>query len=169
MSARMKLKALRQRAKNSMASTEAIREAKPKTDFKLEPQAPAPKAKPKPKNSTFVEAIFKEELLALYGAGYFVPRWTVKERTLAMRLLKDYGEELTEKAVRFFVKDWPNLVARSRGKVKGAPNVAFMWGARHMVFGEVQGGAINCAKADPKVDKKNSDEYKESNDSDIGW
>lgn len=175
---RAKLSALRAKATQSIARTQEVHEVvEQKREAKQEARAalkleepPAPVEKPtKPVSSVEVEGWFREELFTLYGLGYMTSRWTVKERTLAKKLLDTYGAELTERAVRYFVRDWPSLVARSNGKVKGAPNIGFMWGARAMVFGEVQGAAINAAKASPKADRKNADEYRESDDANIGW
>lgn len=79
--------------------------------------------------------------------------WTGKEAALSKRILEAYGAELTERGVEHLFAEWPSM--RSGGKVRGTPSVAFLWGARTLIFGELEMWEVH-GKADPK----NADEWK---------
>ncbi len=168
---RIKLAALRQKA---AAQAEATRQVRAEVEVKreerkatqsvaqplvLEPSAP----KAKPVTATQVEAWFKAGLQELYGPAFVVSRWTVKEKSLAKRLLEDYGSDLVEKAVKSYCQDWDKLVKRSRGRLNGAPTFGLFWAMRNEIFGSVQVGKRQVAA-------KNSDEYTDDDGSpDAGW
>jgi hypothetical protein len=110
-----------------------------------------------------VERWFKEELSELFGADFIVPKWTVKQNTLAKRLLTDYGSDLTEAAVRQFCKGWRDLVKGSRGRISGSPTISLLWSMRERIYAEVQNGK-------KMVLPVNSDEYRDDDGSpDAGW
>ena len=175
-----KLRALRALAQKSIKTTQEVKKGRKKkrktgqtkalqtvsfSELKLEP----PKSKPKFKNSTWIKDLFDQALFKLYGDGFRTPYWGAKERSLAMRLIKQYVEELCEKAVAHFVASWPDYIANSRGKLRGMPNISLLWGMQSQVFGDIQGSAINC-KGESKLTKNlKSDEYSDNNDSEAGW
>lgn len=112
-------------------------------------------------NAADVERWLREGTVALYGPKFVVPRWTVKQRTLAKNLLLAYGEELVERAVEYYCQTWRDRVNKSRGRITGAPTINLLWAMREVVFAEVQVG--------PKVEPKNADEYRQDGSPDSGW
>ena len=165
---REKLAALRARVVAKAAETKAVKvevEAK-RVVMRREP-APMQLIAPErvhPVKASSVEQWFKEELKELYGADFIVPKWTVKQNTLAKRLLTDYGSDLTEAAVRQFCKGWRDLVKGSRGRISGSPTISLLWSMRERVFADVQNGKKSAALP------VNSDEYRADDGSpDEGW
>ena len=108
-----------------------------------------------------VERWLRDGTIALYGAKFVVPRWTVKQRTLAKNLLLAYGEDLVERSVEHYCQTWKDRVSKSRGRITGAPTISLLWAMREVVFAEVQVG--------PKVEPKNADEYRQDGSPDSGW
>lgn len=114
----------------------------------------------KPKASD-VERWLREGTAAIYGPKFIVPRWTVKQNALAKRLLDDYGAELVKKAVDHYCQTWQDRVKQSRGRITGAPTISLLWAMREVVFAEAQVG--------PKVEPRNTDEYRKDDSPDSGW
>lgn len=169
MSGRMKLGALKRKVNDVQKRTVEIREEKKKKKasrgkFKLEPVKKV--AKEKKVNSTNVHEWFSAELKKMFGDGFVVSRWTVPQKKLAKELLGIYGDELTEKAVVYFCADWGNIVEGSRGSIAGAPNINLLWAMRERIFACVQNGEIAGKK---HIAPKNTDEYTESDDPEVGW
>ena len=108
MSGRAKLAALRAKVKKSRDRTETVR--KEQVAKRASRPKPKPKAESKPVekkiNSVDVEGWFRAGIFELYGNKFIVPPWTVKQRSLAKKLLGIYGPDLTEKAVKLFCEDW---------------------------------------------------------------
>jgi hypothetical protein len=120
--------------------------------------------RPKPVNTVDVERWFREGIFALYDRPLILSRWGVKERALAKKLLKTYGDDLTKRTVEHFCREWPDLLKRSRGRISGVPTVMLLWAMRDSVFSDVQLGAVKPA------DPARTDEYREDEDSpDAGW
>lgn len=173
MTGRSKLKALKAKAKASKEATDKAR---------VESQERRSKRKPPPKvgteeyeaatyrsrkrvSATHVEAWFRESLFDLYGRKFVIPKWTMKQKTLAKRLLEAYGGDLVREAVDHFFKTWDNMVANSKGKLTGAPTVSLLWGMRERVFADVQNKGRKAGVA-----RKDTDEFREDGDSpDVGW
>lgn len=179
-----KLQRLRNLAKNKQAETQQIHDeqvakrAKRKKTKPVEPMLVQPEpVEPPPKkvNSVDVEKWMRQGIYDLYGKRFIIPRWNVKQRTLAKKLLQIYGADLTEKAVKYYCDDWANLVQRSKGKIYGAPTINLLWGMRETIFAQVQNAELmnrqNSTLADEKQSKVNSDEYNAENDKSkgLGW
>ena len=117
-------------------------------------------------NATAVEGWFKDGIRKLYGDNFVIPYWTVKQKTLAKRLLGIYGEDLVRDAVEHYCSNWPKMVQESRGRIKGAPTINLLWSIREWMFAEVQ----EAGKANAQLSPKNSDEFIEEEKSPtIGW
>ena len=167
---RVKLAALRQKVTAQAEATRQVRaevEAKREQRKAAQPIAPplvleAPVLKQDKPNATQVEAWFKEGLRELYGPTFVVARWTVKEKSLAKRMLEDYGSDLVHKAIISYCQDWDQLVNRSRGRLNGTPTFGLFWAMRNEIFGSVQVGKRQVAA-------KNSDEYTDDGSPDAGW
>lgn len=166
-----KLRRLRDRAAASKARTAAASKARGERRAKRKGRVPVlPEEMPsddKPINSTDVKRWFDEGVLKLRGSNWVIPSWTVKERSLAKRILADYGPELTEKAVAHFCSTWEATCRRSNGRLVGDPSVNLLWAMRTQVFPVVQG-------AKP-LDAKNADEHdaamveSDTPDDEVGW
>ena len=164
MSGRKKLSLLRAKVKGSLEKTQQV---KVEVAEKRQQRPSRKKQLPSPTNSKTVERWFREEIQALYGRRFLVAAWAVKERTLAKKVLAEYGEDLAEKGVRHFCKIWPDMVKKSRGRLRGQPTMGFLYAARHSIFSEVQLIELNgTAETEDPVD---SDEYRESDDPALGW
>lgn len=166
MSARKKLSALRRKAKASIQKTQETKvEVSRKRSARPKVKAPSRDVAPQI-NSKTVERWFQEEIRELYGPRLLVSAWAVKERTLAKKMLKEYGEDLAEKGVRHFCQVWPDMVGKSKGRLRGQPTMAFLWAARHTIFSEVQLLELGQnAGASPS----GSDEFKSNDDPVEGW
>ena len=117
-----------------------------------------------PSNSTDVERWFRVGLADLVGAGYIVPKWTVKQRKLAKDLLGIYGRDLVKSAVEYYCSNWNEMVQHSRGRLSGAPTVNLFWSMRERIFAEVQNGKTVI------VAPKNRDEFRSDDGSpESGW
>ena len=165
---REKLLALRKKAMESKARTEAVREDRvaKKAKRKAPPRVSEMTASQRRRktNSTHVEAWFREGLFDLYGKRFVVPQWTIKQKKLAKSLLEIYGEALVNEAVAHFCKTWDNVVGNSNGRLSGSPTINLLWGMRERVFGDVQN------KGRKIESRKNSDEFKgDSGAPDVGW
>lgn len=133
-----------------------------KKEIRLTSQ-PAPKEKPI--NSIDVEGWFRVGVRGLYGDSFIISPWTVKQRSLAKKLLTVYGPDLTRDAVEMFCSGWRSLVKNSRGRISGAPNVSLLWGMRERIYADVQ----NKGK-EKSMDPMNRDEFQEESSSPkIGW
>lgn len=158
----------RKRAEDGHKRKEEKREAKAlleKPTPSVEELAALRAMKPKKVNARDVERWFNEALLTMYGSAFITPRWGTKEWSLAKELLRDYGPDLVGKAVTYICEQWDDLVERSRGKLRGSPNIALLWGMRAMVFGELQDTRKRKSKRG-----KNSDEFnKDTKSPDVGW
>ena len=170
MSGKKRLLALRQRVKKANQRTlETREEVRAKRASRRRPQAQPDEVFERPKrpaNSTTVYGWLKGELKAKYGQGFIIPDWSVKQKTLAKKILNTYGEDLTKEAVEHFVSNWDGYVEGSRGRLKGVPNINLFYGMREMVFGEVQTKHIKKTKT--KDSDEHSDESAE-NAPNVGW
>lgn len=155
------------------AEVEQKREERKVEPFSRRPPAPvltlvpveAETARVAPKRAVTahaVEAWFKSGLVELFGPSFVVPKWTVKQKTLAKWLLEQYGPELTEKGVSYFFENWNGLVKSSRGRLSGAPTVNLLWAMRERIFADVQSGK-------KQVDPANKDEFRKDDSPDSGW
>jgi DNA-binding PadR family transcriptional regulator len=81
------------------------------------------------------EEVFASKLLSF---GFERQAWGGKERGLIGRLIGIYGQELVGAAISWLFENWGELVANSRGKLRGAPSVAVLWSWREVAFAEVQ-------------------------------
>lgn len=168
MSGRKRLSALRRRA--SVVKTETAKTHEEVTEKRAAKRKPKLAevvklaVKVKQINSTNVEQWFRDGVWALYGKKFIIPSWTVKQRTLAKRLLTAYGPELTKDAVDLLCSGWRSMVSKSRGRLSGAPTVNLLWGMRERVYADVQ----NKGKEEGRPE--NSDEYHEDDGgNDVGW
>lgn len=160
---RAKLEALRQRVVSQAEQTKQVRA---EVEAKREERKATQSVAREPVNkitSTQVEKWFAEGVRGIYGPSFVIARWTVAQRTLAKRLLDEYGADLVEKAIISHCKGWEAMVKRSRGRLVGAPTLGLFWSMRETVFAEVQVGKRQVAA-------KNSDEYTDDDGSpDAGW
>jgi hypothetical protein len=172
MSGRKRLSVLRRKVRKVKEETQKthteVTEKRAKAKAKAKPAKPEgvvhelPK---KPINSVDVEQWFRNGIWDLYGTKFIIPSWTVKQRTLAKKLLGVYGPSLTKKAVELLCSDWKKMVRNSRGRLSGAPTVNLLWGMRERIYADVQNEGIKDSVA-----PENSDEYRESGDNnDVGW
>lgn len=125
-------------------------------------QVEKPKRVGKSVNASAVEDWFRYGLSALFGQTFIVPKWTVKQKTLAKWMLEQYGPELTQAGVVYFCDNWNNLVRSSRGRLSGAPTVNLLWAMRERIFADVQSGK-------KQVDPANKDEFRKDDSPDSGW
>jgi hypothetical protein len=170
MDAKRKLSALRKKVRLSVERTQSVHtdvvDSRERKKLKLEPAPKIAPKPPKPVNATDVERWMREGILELYGDSFIIAKWTVKQKTLAKKLLSIYGAKMTETAVRMYCKEWPEMVANSNGRVKGQPTINLLWALKDRVFAEVQGADAFHTK----ISKKNSDEFVEDDGTpDIGW
>lgn len=95
--------------------------------------------------------------------------WTWKEKNPAERMLKLYGSELTKQAIFWLCDNWKVMLERSDGKLIGAPNINFLWGAREMIMPDVKEGKklIRKRKKKHMVGEYNEDRAKEAPK--VGW
>ena len=158
---------LRQKAKASIQKTKETKvEVAKKRASRPKVKAPV-RDVPSPTNSKTVERWFQEEIRDLYGPRLLISAWAVKERTLAKKMLKEYGEDLSEKGVRHFCKSWPDMVSKSKGRLRGQPTMAFLWAARHTIFSEVQ--LLELGHKAGSTSPADTDEYQASDDPAAGW
>jgi hypothetical protein len=98
-----------------------------------------------------------------YGQDFLVGVWSSAHMRQARNLLDMYGEDVTRKAVEYFVVHWEDMMDQSNGRLSGVPTIALLvsMSMRDWVFGQVQ--AMEKGKKTRssvrKVDRKNSDEY----------
>ncbi len=170
MSGKKRLLALRQKVKKANQRTLEVREEvrirrAGRQRRQVDPSEGTERPK-RPANSTTVYGWLKGELKAKYGQGFIIPDWSIKQKTLAKKILNTYGEDLTKEAVEHFVLNWDGYVEGSRGRLKGVPNINLFYGMREMIFGEVQTKHIEKKKA--KDSDEHSDESAENAPS-VGW
>lgn len=109
-------------------------------------------------NATTIRGWFLERLQQKYGAGYMAGSWTIPQRTLAKRLLKDYGEEMVARAVTYMFDEWEAMVRGSKGRLRGEPTINLLWGMREQIIGDIQ--RKDARKDQTRVDARTHDEYK---------
>lgn len=170
MSARKSIAQLAAVMERSRAKTLQARERKDKKrearkrgdvpSFSLCVQAPDECGQTRPAviNSTTVSEWFKAGLKRLYGDDYEPSKgktwWTIAERALAQRMLKQYGPEVVEKAVAWFCDNWKQMVEEGRGRLRGTPNIRLMWGMRDWVIAPYVAGEIPTVGRAPEPEKK---------------
>jgi hypothetical protein len=104
--------------------------------------SPAPeKQKRGEPTATDVEAWFREAIIGRFG-DVSVGRWAIRDKAHARDMLRDYGPELTERAVRFFAATYDG---------DGLPGIRLLYALRDKVFGQLQRGGAG--------DRKHADEY----------
>lgn len=129
---------------------------------------PNPPAKPKkrtkkPAPTVALEKLMVECIRVEFGEGVITKKWGVKERSLAKKLIETYSTELTEKVIKGFVAEWPNMLRQSRGRIYGLPTINFLWGAQDRFFGAAQ---LNQS---PQSSPANIDEYRVMDETDDDW
>lgn len=162
-----------QRRKRVLRNVKTGKMAPPRVEEMREWGLSSPDPKPKKKaNSADVERWFREALFELKGRKYVISQWSGKQKATANRLLKTYGDELVEKAVKLFVESWPQRMARSRGRLYGEPTIMLLYGMRDEIFAEAQEVTTKPAVYVPNMRSKHSDEYDENaskDESKVGW
>lgn len=93
--------------------------------------------KEKAVNSVTIHGWFREQLVKRHGSGYPRSSWAAKQRTLAMGILKQYGEKMTYDLIVHMFDRWDDLCAQSRGKLTGVPTIELLWGMRERLVGEI--------------------------------
>lgn len=130
--------------------------------------------------STDVENWFREGIEDNYGATITLPPenrwWRPKEKSLAKKLLEEYGPELVKKAVLYLCENWEKMVEGSGGKLQGMPTIEFLWGARARIVPDAERGReYKVSPAKPKLSDNNvlrhdAAEYsKKSRRIGVGW
>jgi len=109
----------------------------------------AKKKENRPKSATDVEIWFKLGITKLAGQEIIISEWSLKEKTLAKKLLNAYKPELVEKAVEYMCDNWEML---KRKGLYGVPNVSLLYGMRHTIFSAIQVESV-------VMNKKDSDEF----------
>lgn len=123
--------------------------------------------------SNDVREWFRAELVNSYGDKLTLPPekewWTLKERSLAKKLLNSYGRDLVQRALAHLCDNWDRWVAESEGRLSGIPTIGYLWTFRERIFAAVQG--INPSKPVRKRKKKDFGEYQPSAEPavGIGW
>lgn len=170
MSAKKRLKELRNSVSESVKKTKEIHHEKSKAKgSNLVLTAPkVKKAKTKKVSASILREAMKKKMIEIYGSSLRLPYWGVKENTLAKKLIDIYGLDLAIRGVEFFVEDWANLCRQSRGRVKGVPTINFLWSAQGQIFGDLQASEINFTRS-AQSSPANSDEFKETEDKEVGW
>tara|TARA_Y100000310_G_C20606440_1_gene775725 strand:- start:453 stop:986 length:534 start_codon:yes stop_codon:yes gene_type:complete len=121
-----------------------------------------PTAKKTPAITAGLEPLMKTKIKEIYGEVR-MKSWGVKERTLAKKMILNYGRELTEEVIKTFVDSWPEMVNTSRGRLRGLPTINFLWSAQDRFFGEAQ--ITHPVATAPS----RTDEYVEIEDTDNDW
>jgi hypothetical protein len=170
MGGRSRLSALRRKALEAKKRTDVAREdsKKKRESRKAKPlalQNQSSEPRKRRINSTDVERWFLSGIRSLYGDKFIIPKWSVKQRTLAKKLIDIYGPELVEKAVRYLCGNWDSIVEKSRGSLSGAPTVNLLWGMKERVFADVQ-----APRKPGKGSRRDADEYSDEEDAPtVGW
>lgn len=112
-------------------------------------------------NSRTVEGWWQDAMKEKYGDTIMYGRWTVAQKTMAKRLLKEFGEELVKKAIDHFVIGWDSFT-RENTWVVGYPTINLLFSMRVQVMLDVQGAKSNKSA-------KNKDEHDEQPDDALGW
>lgn len=121
-------------------------------------------------NSTDVRKWFEEGVVTGLARQVRLAPWGVKEKTLAKRLLREYGVELTRQAVDYFTIGWATISENGR-KFRGLPTINLLWGMRDTIFGEVQLGRLRPEPIGRDA-RAQTDEFKASEadeNPDVGW
>lgn len=90
-------------------------------------------------DSKDVENWFRDAMSKKFGSGKTKVKWYPKERKLALNLLDQYGPELVEKTVVYFVKNWDDISTRKEIDAP-FPTINILHGYRDNIFGEVMIG-----------------------------
>ncbi len=116
-------------------------------------------------NSKDVENWFRDAMNKKFGAGKTKMKWYPKEQKLALNLLDQYGPELVEKAVVYFVRNWDDISTRMNIE-SPTPTINILFGYRESIFGEILVG-----KRRPGVDRLRGEYDAESaaRSPTIGW
>lgn len=123
-----------------------------------------PKRKKKqPALTVRLEALMVESIKAQFGDGVVTKKWSVKERTLAKKLVNAYTLEMTEEVLKSFVNEWPNMMRQSRGRLYGLPTINFLWATQDRFFGAAQLGH------NTSTSPVNVDEYQSIEETDDDW
>lgn len=116
----------------------------------------------KPALTVALEDWFKTQIYLVYGEGVITKRWGVKERTLAKKLVNNYGKDMTEQVIKSYIEAWPSMVMQSRNRLFGLPTINFLWSAQDRFFGAHQ-------VTQPDVANVRKDEYRDVEDDDDSW
>lgn len=127
------------------------------------PPKPKAKAKKKPALTVALEAVMVEAIKTQFGDGVITKKWSVKERSLAKKLVEAYTLEMTEEVIKRFVEEWPNMMRQSRGRLYGLPTINFLWAAQDRFFGAAQLGQ------NTGTTPANIDEYQAIEETDDDW
>lgn len=173
MRARAGADAGRKRASDGRKRKEEKRSKKARGRRPGEEKAPRkrPKAPQKKPNSKDVEKWFREGIWSLFGRKFIVPAWPAScgQRALSLKLLENYGTDLTKRAVMLFCQTWDQRVRESGGRLSGAPTVNLLWAMRERVFAEVQ-TQDRKPEADTRPGGRDSDEFREDDSGPgLGW
>lgn len=98
-----------------------------------------------------------EEMWRVYGKGVYLVPWTVKEKALARKLLKEADYETAVKMVHQFIRSWNEA---------GMPAFPFLWVRRESVLAMVKGQAQTRRKL---IDVDEYDEKRDGKQPKIGW
>ena len=122
---------------------------------KIEPEVvEAPVHEP---NANDVEIWFRAAVTEKYG-DVRMGRWIAREKSHGKQLLRDYGPDLTKRAIRYFVAQFENM-----GAFDGLPGIRLFYAMRERVFGALQRGDTGTKHAD-EFDSTKADKAPDS-----GW
>jgi hypothetical protein len=166
-------KQARVRAPEHLVADEAVEEAKPRFDL-------IPEDRGQDTGETKPGAVWhwwKAAMVRLYGPSFVMARWSPKQYGMAKFLLGEYGPDLAQAGVDYFVDHWPEMCQRSKGQLFGVPTINLLVsGMRDQVFGMVQAARLGkvAPSTAPEPPAKNSDEYREptkpkARTTRIGW
>ena len=116
----------------------------------------------KPALTVALEDWFKTQIYLVYGEGVITKKWGVKERTLAKKLVNNYGKDMTEEVIKSYVEAWPQMVMQSRNRLFGLPTINFLWSAQDRFFGAHQ-------VTQPAISPARKDEFRDVEDDDDSW
>jgi len=173
MRARAGAEAGRRRASEGRMRKEMKRQERAMSDGGggVKPPRVKPVAPVRGPNSKDVEQWFREGIWALFGRKFLLPAWPAScgQRSLSLKLLENYGPDLTKRTIMLFCQSWDRIVRESGGRLSGAPTVNLLWAMRERIFAEAQ-TQDRKPDAAPKSRGRDSDEFREDDSGpSLGW
>lgn len=113
-----------------------------------------------------IERFFKSCIYDKWGTMRLA-RWSGKDKKVARELVKVYGWEMTQQAIRHLIDSWDRMVSSSRGRLQGVPTIGFLSSSKDQIFGELQ--MLGRRKQEEACSEKNADEWTGEGSLEEGW